>query len=91
MLIKRELEGKQGADLLGQAFSKNHDVLHLSRTNFIKWNGLCDCGEYVSVASVCGGRGREGGTEAERGRRVGMREKIKKLRKAYTYPSHTPM
>lgn len=61
MASKKEWEGKQGADLFVPAYSNCHIFLHLSRTNFTKWNGLCDCGDYVSVESVSGGRlrGRE--------------------------------
>lgn len=90
MLIKREWEGKQGAGLFVLASSNCHGFLHLSRTNFTKWNGLCDCGEYVSVESVCGGRlgGREKKAKLKK-EGVGMRGK-EKVGWAHTYPpTHT--
>lgn len=62
MASKKEWEGKQGADLFVLAYSNCQVFLHLSRTNFTKWNGLCDCGDYVSVESVCVW-GRLGGRE----------------------------
>jgi len=66
-------------------------LLHLSRTNFTKWNGLCDCGEYVSVESVCGGRlgGREKKAKLKK-EGVGMRGKEKVGGHTHTHPP-TPM
>lgn len=92
MLIKREWEGKQGADLFVLAYSNCHGFLHLSRTNFTKWNGLCDCGEYASVESVCGGWvGRKGEeSKAEKGRSGNERKGESGVGHIHTHPP-TPM
>lgn len=91
MPIKREWEEIQGADLFGLAYSSSHNFLHLSRTNFTKWNGLCDCSEYVSVESVCEGRweGTEKGKAKLKKERVGMRDERRKWGAHAPPPAHT--